>query len=254
MTLIRDIYQFLDEFSPFNAAFSYDNCGLLVGNFDNTVNKVLLSLDITKNVIKEAKGLGAELIISHHPIIFKPIKFVNSDSALHLLCELNISAICAHTNLDVAKEGVNYQLAKALMLKNLKPLTYEENSPLGFLGTLEKTMTCKEFANYVKKQLRCDGLRYTKINRPINTVAVCSGSGGNLVDEVAAKNADVFVTGEIKHSQILQANELNIAIVDAGHYRTENVIISPLTQKLRLKFKNVEFLESRVFTDNMEYI
>lgn len=254
MTSIKDIYQFLDEFSPFNTAFSYDNCGLLVGNFENPVHKVLLSLDITKDVINEAKSLGAELIISHHPIIFKPIKYVNSYSALHLLCELNISAICAHTNLDVAKEGVNYQLAKTLMLKNLKPLTYEGNNPLGLLGTLEKIMTYKEFANYVKNCLKCEGLRYTKINRPINTVAVCSGSGGNLINEVAAKNADVFLTGEIKHSQILQANELNIAIVDAGHYKTENVIIPPLAEKLRLEFKNVEFLESKVFTDNIEYI
>ena len=118
MTLIKDIYDFIDKIAPFETAFSYDNCGLLVGSYESTVNKALLSLDITKDVVKEAQKIGANLIISHHPIIFKPIKNINFESTLHLLCKFGINAICAHTNLDIAKNGVNYYLAKALNLQN----------------------------------------------------------------------------------------------------------------------------------------
>ena len=254
MTLIKDIYDFIDKIAPFETAFSYDNCGLLVGSYESTVNKVLLSLDITKDVVKEAQKIGANLIISHHPIIFKPSKNINFESTLHLLCKFGINAICAHTNLDIAKNGVNYYLAKALNLQNLEVLTYEENKPLGLVGIIEEHMECEKFAEYVKSCLGCEGVRYTETDRKIKKIAVCSGSGGNLVKDAVQKNADALVTGEIKHDKILQANEFNLSIVDAGHFKTENVIIKPLIKELRNHFENIKFFESRVFTDNIKYI
>lgn len=244
MIYVRDIYNFLNDIAPFDTSLSFDNCGLLTGNYKNSVSKVVLSLDITSDVVKEAQNIGAELIISHHPIIFKPLKNISFNSAVHLLCKFEINAICAHTNMDVAKEGVNYYLAKKLKINSLKPLCYEENKPLGLIGTLNESMSCTEFAKHVKNCLHCKGLRYTNTGKTIKKVAVCSGSGGDFVKEAYLKSADAFVTGEIKHSQILEANELELSIVDAGHYKTENVIISPLAEKLKKHFKDMSFLRA----------
>lgn len=255
MTKVKDIFNFINEFAPFENALSFDNCGLLIGKAEQEIKNAVLSLDITKDVVKEAKNLNANLIISHHPVIFKPISAINRDSAIYMLCKNDISAICAHTNLDIASEGVNFQLAKKLNLQNLATLTYEEEKPLGLIGNLNREFECKEFAEYVKESLGCNGVRYTAIkNKKIKTAAVCSGSGGEFYKEAFEKGADVIIIGEIKHSQIIAANELGIMVVDAGHYKTENVILEPLKNMLAEKFTNINFYLSKVFTDNVNYI
>lgn len=254
MTKIREIYDYINEIAPFDTALSFDNVGLLVGDYDINVSKVLLSLDITKSVCKEAKNLGANLIISHHPIIFKPLKNIEFGSVVASLIKNNISAICAHTNLDIAKNGVNFQLARKLGLLDLSVLAFEENNPLGLLGYMENEMSAKDFAEHVKEKLGCSGLRYTKTNDRIKKVAVCSGSGGSFIESAYEKSADAFVTGEIKHSDILKANELGISIVDAGHYKSENVIIEPLKNMLSEKFLNIPFFTSEIFSDTVNYL
>ena len=124
MIKIKNIYEFIDSFAPFKDSMDFDNCGLLVGNINSEVNNVLVALDITNEVVEEAKKLGANLIISHHPVIFKPIKKIMSDSVVYNLIKNDIAAICAHTNLDMAEDtGVNTCLANALELKNLQPLS-----------------------------------------------------------------------------------------------------------------------------------
>lgn len=255
MTKVKNIFNFINEFAPFENALSFDNCGLLIGEAEQEIKNAILSLDITKSVVEEAKNLNANLIISHHPVIFKPISEINSGSTISLLCKNDINAICAHTNLDIASEGVNFQLAKKLNLQNLATLTYEEEKPLGLIGSLNREFECKEFAEYVKESLGCKGVRYTEQkNKKIKTVAVCSGSGGEFYKKAFEKGADVIVTGEIKHSQIIAANELGIMVVDAGHYKTENVILEPLKNMLEKKFENVNFYLSESFTDNINYL
>ena len=254
MATVKSIYEFLDKIAPFNTALEFDNCGLLVGDFNKEADKVLLTLDITKNVVEEAREIGAQLIISHHPIIFKSLSEIRFNSTVHLLSKFEISAICAHTNLDIAPKGVNFCLAEKLALSNLEMLVYEENQPLGLIGELQSNMDPKEFALHIKNKLGCKGLRYTATDKKIKKVAVCSGSGGEFVIEAMKKGADAFVTGEIKHSQILKANEENLIIVDAGHYKTENVITEPLKNELEKHFSNVEFFITETFTDKIEYL
>ena len=254
MTKVKDIFNFINEFAPFENALSFDNCGLLIGEAEQEIKNAVLSLDITKDVVKEAKNLDANLIISHHPIIFKPISAINRDSAISMLCKNDINAICAHTNLDIANKGVNFHLAKKLNIQGATPLSYEENKPLGLIGSLNREFECKEFAEYVKESLDCKGVRYTEQkNKKIKTAAVCSGSGGEFYKEAHEKGADVIVTGEIKHSQIIAANELGIMVVDAGHYKTENVVLEPLKNMLTEKFENINFYLSKSFTDNINY-
>ena len=255
MTKVKNIFNFINEFAPFENALSFDNCGLLIGEAEQEIKNAILSLDITKSVVEEAKNLNANLIISHHPIIFKPISEIKLSGAISLLCKNDINAICAHTNLDIANKGVNFHLAKKLNIQGTTPLSYEEGKPLGLIGNLNHEFECKEFAEYVKESLGFKGVRYTEPkNKKIKTAAVCSGSGGEFYKKSHEKGADVIVTGEIKHSQIIAANELGIMVVDAGHYKTENVILESLKNMLEEKFENVNFYLSESFTDNINYL
>lgn len=254
MTKVKDIYDFLDSIAPFKSAMDFDNCGILVGDPDCEVKSAVISLDITSEVCDEVHDLGANLIISHHPIIFKPIKNISFKNVVSKMIKNEINAICAHTNLDISDFGVNFHLASSLSISNLSPLCMEKESPLGFVGELKEEMNSKEFAIFVKEKLNCKGVRYTNIKSKIKKVGVCSGSGGSLVKEAYKKGVDAFVTGEIKHSEILLANSLGITVVDAGHFKTENVIINPLNIMLSEKFKNVKFTTSKSFSDKIDYI
>ena len=258
MTKVSDIFSFIDSFAPFDSAMNFDNVGVLVGDYRAEVKRCLVALDVTKSVIDEAKLLGATLIISHHPVIFNAIKTLRIDSIPYVLAQNGISAICAHTNLDMASFGVNTCLAQALSLKNLEPLSHYKSErgalPMGLIGDLEKDFSCGEFAEFVKVSLNCAGVKYTDLNKKIKKVAVCSGAGGDLIDSAICQNVDAFVTGEIKHHEILSAVQNEVCVVDAGHFKSEDVVIAPLVKKLSEKFEDVEFFKSKACTDTIKYI
>lgn len=258
MTRVLDIFEFINSFAPFDSAMDFDNVGILVGNERTPVTRCLLALDVTLDVIDEAKNLGASLIVSHHPAIFEAIKSLRHDSIPHALARNDISVICAHTNLDMAPFGVNSCLAKALFLHNLTALDNYESKigprPEGLVGTLDNACTCHEFASLVKDRLGCSGLRYLPVDRSIRRVAICSGAGGSLISAAISQGVDAFVTGEIKHHEILMALQHGICIVDAGHFKTEDVVILPLAKKLSENFANVEFIKSKVCVDPMKYL
>lgn len=250
MATVKDIYDFIDSFAPFESAMDFDNVGILTGDKNDFITKAVVTLDITPSVALEANKIGAQLIISHHPVIFHPLKSLNSSSVPYMLAQRSIAAICAHTNLDLSEKGVNTELAKALELQNIHLIDGEALA----LGELPHTMNDKEFAQLVKNNLHCTGLRYTATKNNIKRVAVSSGAGGDNINLALSLKADVLVTGEIKHNYILDAVNNNLMIVDAGHYRTEDVIINPLINMLSGKFKDVEFIKSSVFTDTVEYL
>lgn len=252
MTTINNILNFFETFAPLETAMSFDNCGLLVGDKNTVVKNALVSLDITENVVDEAEKLGCELIISHHPVIFNPIKSLGTNDVPYKLASKNISAVCMHTNLDLSEKfGVNICLAKAVGLKNIR------RSEIGdclFLGELETATDIDDFAQKVKKTLNCNGLRYAAINKNINTVALCSGSGGDQIFAAAKENADALLTGEIKHHEINAANALGVSIIDAGHYRSEDVVINPLVKMLSDEFSEALFTKSKTYSDNIKFI
>ncbi len=252
MTKINDIIDWFESFAPVANAMDFDNAGLLVGDRDTAVTKVLLTLDITADVIDEAKNLGCELIISHHPVIFNPIKKLSSHSAPYLLASKGISALCMHTNLDLSEIfGVNTCLADAVGLNNLR------KSELGeclFIGELEAETDIDSFASMVKSALNCNGLRYTNIKPTIKTVALCSGAGGSEIFGALNEKADILLTGEIKHHEINFANEVGINIVDVGHFKSEDIVINPLISRLSSEFSDIEFTKSKVYTDFVKYL
>ncbi len=251
MTYIKDIIKYTETFAPLETAMDFDNCGLLVGSDNTSVSKVLVALDITHKVVEEAIEIGAELIISHHPVIFNPIKSIDTNSVVYKLAENKISALCLHTNLDLSPEfGVNTCLAKAV---GVKKGMFTDGECL-LIGELEKEITSKEFALVVKNALNCKGLRFTDACNKVKTIAICSGSGGDYVALAKEYNADLLLTGEIKHHEILLANSMNLSIVDAGHFKTEDIVIAPLCKKLSKKFNNVQFIKSSACTDEIQYI
>lgn len=241
MTTVKDILSFTESFAPVSTAAGFDNCGVLVGDANKTVTKALVTLDITKEVVKEAETIGAELIISHHPVIFNPLKSLSSDCVPYLLAQAEISALCLHTNLDIAEEdGVNVCLAKALGLSDIKMF------PEDFvcLGTLSEPLSTKEFAQLVKASLGADSIHFTKSDKIIKTVGMCSGAGGDMYHSAVALGADVFLTGEAKHHEYLEAEATGIPMVVAGHFFTEDIAMLPLKNKLSAKFPLVEFVKS----------
>lgn len=248
-----EIYDEIDRFAPFDTAMSFDNPGLLVGTRDQIVEKALIALDITPAVIREAVRCGASLIVSHHPVIFDPLKSVPSSHPVYLLAKHRLTAICAHTNLDMAEGGVNTCLAQTIGLQNCHPFAWYNQSPEALIGVLPSAMTTAEFAAHVRRRLG-GGVQWVDTDRPIRTVAVCGGSGGDLVAQAAQAGADAFVTGEVRHHQLLQAQSLRLALVVAGHHCTEQVVLEPLRRRLADAFPAAQFMCAESSADPVRYL
>lgn len=252
MNTINNIIDFFEEFAPCESQMSFDNAGLIVGDKYTAVSRVLVALDITEEVVREAESLGCELIISHHPVIFNPIKRLSPSSVAYMLAQKGTSALCMHTNLDLGTEfGVNICLANAIGVKNP---TLSELGECMFTGLLEKETKMGDFVGAVKKALDCKGLRYTDVKDTVKTVAVSSGAGGSNVFDAAKAGADVLVTGEIKHHEILAANSLGLNIIDAGHFKSEDIVVLPLVNKLSERFSDIIFTKSKSCDDKIKFI
>lgn len=247
----RDIIAFTQTFAPLETAMDFDNSGFLAGDIDDEIKTAILALDITKDVVEEAKEKGAQLIISHHPIIFNPVKNVMADTALYSLIRNGLSALCLHTNLDLAADGgVNMCLAKAANVQNPH---FVEGECL-VMGELSEPVTAERFAYGLKNALNCQGLRVVNKEKTVQKIAMCSGAGGDYVFLAKKLGADLLLTGEIKHHEILFAAENDMSVVDAGHYKTEDIVIAPLAKRLSEKFPTVNFLISERYTDGVSYI
>ena len=239
MTTVKDIYDFIDTMAPFETAMNYDNVGILVGSGEQTVKKAIVSLDVSCDVIDEAVGEKADLIISHHPVIFKPLSSIAPYDFVYALARHGIAVISAHTNLVIAAGGVNDALIDRLDFKNVENLMVD-GVPLGRVGYVEET-TVENFSKMVKIVLASNVVRYVKGTRNCRKVAVVSGSGGDCVDAAIEVGADTLFTGEAKYNHFNYAFQRGLNLIEAGHYSTENVIVPVLCEKFSNKFREVEF-------------
>lgn len=230
---VRDIYDFLNEKAPFSTAEAWDNPGLLVGDPRREVTRVLTVLDIIPEAIEAAQRLGAQLIVSHHPVIFSPLRRLEASSVPYALARADIAAICAHTNLDRAEGGVNDTLAALLGLGNVRPLA----DGLCRVGVLPDPLPPEIFAEQVARRLDT-AVRLTAGEQPVSKVALCSGAGGDYFSACAGE-ADAFVTGEIKHHEWLEAAESGLTVVEAGHYATEIAAADTLSSWLTVRFPSL---------------
>ena len=245
MNTVKDIFDKLCEIAPLELQLDYDNAGFLIGRADTPVEKALLSLDVTEEVVDEAVERGAQLIVSHHPVIWDEMKSLTdqksgSEKLLRLL-ENGIAVISMHTNLDIADGGVNDVLLSLLGAENEGPF---DDEGCGRKGRLQKALPLDAFLALCKEKLNTRGLRYYDAGRPAEHIAVLGGAGGSALIEAWRAGCDTYVTADVKYSVFLQARELGINLIDGDHFCTENPVIPVLAQKLRASFPEIRFFIS----------
>ena len=246
--IFKDCIRVLEQIAPPELKESWDNVGLMIGDETDSIRGILFSLDVTEEVAEEAVSLGCNLIISHHPLIFQPIRSLNRqrDRKLFQLIENHVNVYSMHTNLDCAKNGVNDRLAECFDLQDTKVLCSDEETGLGRIGRLPEKMSFAAFLSLVKSVLNVKYVRYVgDLNREVRTVAVLGGAGADYLEYALQEGADVMLTAEVKHHIGLLAKETGIALVDAGHYETENIVMEPLMETLRERFDVPMYLSKR---------
>ena len=263
MATVADILSYIETAAPAYMAESWDNVGLLCGRKDKEVRRILVALDPFRNVIEAAIEEKADLIVTHHPLIFRDnLMAVNEDTetgrCLLTLIENGIAAINAHTNLDLAPGGVNDVLAQTLGLSGISIIrpagTDAAGNPYGLLrmGTAAE-QSLDRFLATVKKNLSCDGLRYVGPCPVVRKVAVGGGSCADGMYEAKAAGCDTFVTSDCKYNQFRAAYEIGINLIDAGHFHTENPVIPVLAGKIAAVFPDVEVKICESHWDCMKY-
>ena len=228
---LRDILDLLEEIAPSHLAEDWDNPGLQVGAHAQEVSKVFLSLDPTLQAIKEAAEKRAQLLMTHHPLIFHPISSINWEvfpgSVIFEAFRNGISIVAAHTNLDVTQGGINDMLAHLFHLKDVEVLqALEANTSgevgLGRIGNISEPMSLSAMIDTVKSALGAEGLRVVgSKNLEIKRVALVGGSGGSMVATASENGADLLITGDVGHHDALEAVSRGLALIDGGHFYTE---------------------------------
>ena len=239
MLTVQQVYDFINERAPFETQVAYDNSGLLVGHPNNEVTGIHFALDVTNNVIDEAIAHGANLIVTHHPMMFSPIKrLVETDYQARLLCRLireGISLISAHTNLDQAAGGINDVLAQRIGLTDIQGEGFVR------VGTLPSPMTAGELAASISAALG-DVVRVMgDASAQVEKVGMCSGAGADEWPAAAAMGAQAFLTGEAKHHIALEAADRGVVLLEAGHHATEEPGIFALAKALQMSELGVQY-------------
>lgn len=258
MATTNDIYAEMQRYAPLELAESWDNPGLLV-DCGREVFRVLVTLDITPEVVEEAAAGGCELIVSHHPVIFSPLKKLSGQDVAFQLVKNGISAICMHTNLDAAEGGVNEVLAGIFGMREMEAFA----EGCGRVGSIEP-VTVPELAKRAQKELaaRCnqpsDGpavqIKFADTGKVVRRLAVISGAGGSLFEDAIARGADCLLTGEANHHHAIDAKRLGLSLIAAGHYATEFPVTAAVAEKLRRAFPELEVLVSEDARDPYTYL
>lgn len=236
---VKDILDGLDILAPFHLAEPWDNVGLLVGNPDQEVTAVLVALDPTCALFDEAAALGANAIVTHHPVIFKPLPAIDTASPAGSLLEKalsrKIAIIGCHTNYDNTPDGVSAVLARQLGLENLSPLvpSGQDGIGLGRIGSFAAPLSSADFLAKVHEALDLDSLPMAgRLPERISRVAVCGGSGSDFAEDARRAGADVYLSAEIKHNVAVWAGETGFCIIDGSHYATEKPAVAALAARL----------------------
>lgn len=235
MITVKHISDYIDKIAPYNTKCDWDNCGVLVGDEEKEVKKIGFALDLTTETLGHAKEIEADLIITHHPIIFKAQKNFLKGNPAYELASSGISAISAHTCFDCADGGVNDVLCEVLGLENAVGVPSAEcQLPMARIGNIDE-ITSVEFAEKVSQKLNTV-CRVVDCENIIKKVAVCGGAGMDFLDDAIAMGADAYVTGDISHHEMLEAKEKGITVIAAGHFETENIAMGRLMGLIKKQF------------------
>lgn len=248
MISARDIINEIEKVYPKELAMSWDNPGLICGHADKPVNSILIALDADNSTVERAVSSKADMIITHHPMIFGQIKQVNDSDAIgRKLLKLIENGICCyamHTNFDIAADGMGDIVAKRLGMDSLMPLeqTAEGNDRklgIGFISRLSEPMKVHELSLRVKEAFGLSSGWYYDAGRPVQTVAVCPGSGKGMMNEVMAAGADVFITGDTGHHDGLDYIDTGISLIDAGHFGLEHIFVEKMNRFISERFPTI---------------
>jgi dinuclear metal center YbgI/SA1388 family protein len=245
MLSVSDILTWLDLYAPFRFAASWDNCGLQVGSPSAPVKRILVSLDPTSGTLSEAERLECQCLVTHHPLLFRPLNAVRADQfpgnlVISALLK-DIHLIAAHTNLDVAQGGTNEKLGELLSLNSIQPLECDDSNQgadryrgMGLVGFLTQRMTFKALLDKTTKVFGTLTVRAVgDAEKPVRRIALCSGSGSSLIERAIGVGSDVFITGDIKYHDAQRALEAGMALIDIGHFASERIVVGPLAAFIR---------------------
>lgn len=254
MALVNDIYKALDELAPFSAQETWDNSGILVGSKTNKVKKVMLTLDITYATALEAHEIGADLVVSHHPVIFSPLKQLDDSNPAVILSRHNINAICMHTNFDISSGGMNDILCRKLGLTPEGGEVLCDRENIGRTCYLTTPCDVPTIAKSVKDALGCRIVRYTDIGKKVSKIGICSGAGAEYFSDALEKGCELLITGDVKHHDFIDARDAGISMIDAGHFYTENIFYDLVKSFLLSKIPDIEIVVSQKNIDIVNVI
>lgn len=244
----QELFAAMEAIAPRELALAFDNPGLIVDIEEQEISRVLVALDCTLEVVEEAKRLGCQMVLTHHPLLFTAVKRLAPDdpasAPVWKLIRYGIGMFAAHTNLDAAEGGVNTELCRLLGVENEQPVPPEQ---ICRVGELKTEMPFSEFAERVERVLNTR-VRVAGEERPVKKVMVCGGSGGSEYPYAAECGAQVLVTGECKHSQAIEAVTAGVNVIVAGHFETEAIVLKPLVEALKQRTCGVEYLFSQAGT------
>lgn len=252
---VEHCIQVMEELAPASYKLDWDNIGLHLGHPKSEVHRILVTLTVTEAVVYKAVNQRVNLIISHHPLIYKPLENIRTDlpsgRVVKMLLNNDIAVFCSHTNLDRAPQGLNYWLAEDLLLKDhkvLEPDTMNQDVGLGRIGeifpiALEELVSQLNFRWHTKVRYVGDP------NHKCEKAAVCGGSGGDLIYQAWFNHADVLITGDIGYHDALDARALGIALIDAGHFTTEKIMVEKVSAYLESKLPSVQIIQE-IDSDN----
>lgn len=247
----KDIVAILEQLAPASLACSWDNTGLLLGSYEKEVKKILVTLDVTDEVVEQALLWNADMIVSHHPLIFSSMKRITTDTMngrrIWKLIGADIAYYAMHTSFDAAPQGMGWLAATRLGLVDLKPL---DEAGIGMVGNLTKQMTCKEFVQVVKDIFEIPAVAVYESNRYnmgsqelIKRVALCPGSGKEYIPVAIKEGAQVYITGDLGHHNGLDAREMGLTVIDASHYHMEKMFVPYVSMYLQEEIEDVEVKE-----------
>lgn len=255
---VGEILSYLNTLAPLNSAESFDNVGLLVGGEGAEVTGVCCCLDITHTIIKETAEKGANLIVSHHPVIFDGLKSIPEWSPVAEMIRRNIAAIAMHTNFDIAEGGVNDTLVELLEWESNAVLEVTQGDGRGFGAVCDIPLefTPQTLAEYCKERLDLGGVRYSRTNRSIKRIAVCCGGGvdRNVMQLAREQGCDAIVSGDIKHNFWVEAENCGLTLIDAGHYGTEKAAAHRLAKLVTAEFSSVPVFSAECEEELCRYI
>ena len=263
MKRVKDIIKIMEEFAPINLKEDFDNVGLMVGDKEKEVKKILLSLDCTLEVIEEAKEKDIDLIITHHPLLFRKPSSITTDTLtgkkIIELIKNDISLYSSHTNLDSASGGLNETIVNILGYESKELIEVNrnarnENEGLGRIIKLDKEISLDDLVKQVKEKLNINALKIVKASENIKKIAVINGSGSSFFDMAYKKGADCIITGDTTYHFASDYKEMGVSIIDTGHFLSEWIVFLEVINKLKDKLNEVEIFISENSNDPYTFV